>query len=390
MFRDIFQLLLGSAQGAFFEVTVFVGAALLVFGYINYKKEGKLIDRLKKCSKCQPLVGALLGLTPGCGGAILVMPLFAKRAVSFGTVVAALIATTGDAAYVLLSVDPGAFLIVSSISFVIAVISGYLVDYFGIGDKLSLKLESIKRPSYCKGCSCRKIAHVGHEAGDEVGAILHKRECEDQTTVGYKITHKGYLYYWGFLALGLIVGVLALFEIEMESEAIVLFGIIGTFLSLILMIAGKKYFKDDTHEEEELKLTSLKEMLVHTAEEVAFVGVWVFVAYFTYEMLIYGVGGGDYAAGESVVEGFMLSAGLWSVFVAAVVGMIPGCGPQIILVSLYSKGLLPFVALLAHAISQDGDALFPLIALNKKAALLATVATTVVALVVGGVAFFIL
>ncbi|WP_431357812.1 putative manganese transporter [Haloarcula marina] len=38
----------------------------------------------------QPLAGALLGLTPGCGGAIMAMPLYIRGTVSFRTVVAAL------------------------------------------------------------------------------------------------------------------------------------------------------------------------------------------------------------------------------------------------------------------------------------------------------------
>ena len=47
--------------------------------------------------------------------------------------------------------------------------------------------------------------------------------------------------------------------------------------------------------------------------------------------------------------------------------MIPGCNAQIIFVSLYIRDLVPFSALLANTISQDGDALFPLIAIDKKA-----------------------
>jgi hypothetical protein len=43
----------------------------------------------------------------------------------------------------------------------------------------------------------------------------------------------------------------------------------------------------------------------------------------------------------------------------------------------------PFSALTANAISQDGDALFPLIAIDKKAAVIASIYTTIPALVVG-------
>ncbi|HSH34666.1 putative manganese transporter, partial [Schnuerera sp.] len=70
-------------------------------------------------------------------------------------------------------------------------------------------------------------------------------------------------------------------------------------------------------------------------------------------------------------------------------GIIPGCGPQIIFVTLYTKGMLPFAALLANAISQDGDALFPLIAIDKKSALWSTGFNTIAALIVGLLAYLI-
>ena len=83
----------------------------------------------------------------------------------------------------------------------------------------------------------------------------------------------------------------------------------------------------------------------------------------------------------------MTSAGLVSIILGVLLGMIPGCGPQVIFVSLYLKGVFPFAALLANTISQDGDALFPLFALHPRAALLGTVLSTIPALVVGILAY---
>ena len=58
--------------------------------------------------------------------------------------------------------------------------------------------------------------------------------------------------------------------------------------------------------------------------------------------------------------------------------------------SLYLKGMLPFAALVANAISQDGDALFPLLAIDRRSSLTATVITTIPALVLGILVYFIL
>ena len=75
--------------------------------------------------------------------------------------------------------------------------------------------------------------------------------------------------------------------------------------------------------------------------------------------------------------------------IAVLVGFVPGCGPQVLVATLYLNGVLPFAALIGNAISNDGDALFPAIALNPRAALIATGYSAIPALIVGYV-FYIL
>jgi hypothetical protein len=65
------------------------------------------------------------------------------------------------------------------------------------------------------------------------------------------------------------------------------------------------------------------------------------------------------------------------------VGFVPGCGPQVLVTTLYINGLIPFGALIGNAISNDGDALFPAIALNPRAAVMATAYSAVPALLLG-------
>jgi hypothetical protein len=54
-----------------------------------------------------------------------------------------------------------------------------------------------------------------------------------------------------------------------------------------------------------------------------------------------------------------------------------------VLAGAYAQGAIPFSALAANAISQDGDALFSLLAMDKTAAIIASLYTVVPALVVG-------
>ncbi|WBW95181.1 putative manganese transporter [Oceanirhabdus sp. W0125-5] len=406
--NDLFKIIMNSAEGAFLQVGVFVGAVLLIFGYINYKKNGKLIESIEKSKKVQPIIGALLGLSPGCGGAILVMPLYIKGTISFGTVIAALISTMGDAAFVLITVMPVKYLWISALSFIVAIITGYIVDYFNLGNKL-IKRKPMKSKEQLKqiheklkhiptefelsfkdkSMSQEFKNHIGHEEGDEIDIALHHNNKLSGSSFGYRFTHGiGYKIFWSTVTMGLLLGVLLLFQIDVNSQIGIpylgsIIGISGTLFSIGYMILSKKFLQDDTHQEEESKLLSLKETLIHNAIETAFVTTWVFAAYVIYEFGVYFVGG------ELAIENWLTVTGVIAVLIGAIVGLIPGCGPQIIIVTLFLKGMIPFAALLANAISQDGDALFPLIAMDKKVSLWATIITTIPAIIVGLIFYFV-
>ncbi len=169
----------------------------------------------------------------------------------------------------------------------------------------------------------------------------------------HKVTHTYvYKFYWGLLIVGLILGIILLCQVDIDSELLIpnlgmIVGITGTVLSIIYNTVQKKLIINDTFSEEEEKIFSLKRTLIHNAEETAFVIQWVFVAYFLYEVLLMLIGG------EMVIRNLMMQRAIFAVILGAVIGLIPGCGPQIILATLYSRGLIPFAALIANAISQD-------------------------------------
>ncbi len=398
MFHDLLDILLSTAENAFLQVGVFVGAVLLLFGYINYKRQGKFVESLEKNKPWQPVFGSLLGLSPGCGGAIFVMPLYLKRTVSFGAVVATLIATMGDSAFVLMSTHPMEYLVVSVVSLVVAIITGYIVDKLQIDkgfQKRQQQLEQSLAPLKAEhqhleeelveaGLHAKQMKHLAHEEGDVVDILFHhKIDIAEEQRWANVFTHKyAYKIFWALVVVGIIPGIALLFQVDVNTQFGIphigtVLGIIGTVFSFVYMFINRKVVKNDCYIEEEQKIFSLKETLIHSAEDTAFVNTWVFVAYLVYELIVYAIGG------EMVVREWMTSTGMAAVFVGALIGLIPGCGPQIIFVSLYAKGMVPFAALLANAISQDGDALFPLLAIDKKSSLIATIITTIPALIVG-------
>jgi hypothetical protein len=406
MASDIWEIILACAESSFIEVTVFVGGILLLFGYINFKQQGDFQQTIEKSRKYQPLFGALLGIVPGCGGSIFLMPLYVKGTVTFGAVMATLIATAGDTAFVILTQVPKEFVIVTAICFVVGVITGYIVDYFKIGDWVQRtsaikginnlngahrEAEAYLNGVYCEhpnACRSSMLKHIGHQEGDSIDLILHHQKPEDPRRLRYKITHNAYIVFWVIVAAGFVLGFLDLFRVDLGAllglpYLSVIVGGVGTIVTLLYVIVSQRLIKAQSHEDVEHKLFSLKETLVHNAQETALVGTWVFAAYLVYEVGVY------FAGGTEVVAAAMTSAGLASVILGVLLGMVPGCGPQVIFVSLYLKGMFPFAALLANTISQDGDALFPLFAMHPKSALLGTVLSTIPALIVGLLAFWI-
>jgi hypothetical protein len=48
MVYEIFSLVVKSAVDSFLQVTVFVGFALLLFGLINFKTQGRFVEAIQK------------------------------------------------------------------------------------------------------------------------------------------------------------------------------------------------------------------------------------------------------------------------------------------------------------------------------------------------------
>ena len=381
------EVVILSMRDAFLAVTVFVAAMVFLFSWLQYATSGKFVDYIKKNKKFQPVIGALMGLTPGCGGAIVVMPMFARGYVTYGTVVATLIATLGDAAFVLIgaAITDSRFIApviaVHVISFIVGITWGYLIDLTGTTPRTPFgRFGKSKADSFAE----ESIEE------DNVESTIASMPRETPDGIGYKILHQGYTVWWIVTLIGLVFAVLLLvwagqdpdYELKLSLNPLTLdgfitwIGLLGTTFSVILYIAQKNWFADDTEATIGDKLHSMRETMVHSASETAFVTFWVMIAYLVFEfsMLLSGIGEDDMAK---------YGDGIFAVLVASTIGLIPGCGPQIIAITAYTKDMISFPALTANAISQDGDALFPLLVRHKSASLWATIHTTIPAVITG-------
>ena len=388
---EVFEIIVVSMRDAFLAVTVFVAAMVLFFSWLQYISAGRFVDTIRANTAWQPVIGALMGITPGCGGAIVMMPMYARGYVTYGTVIATLIATLGDAAFVLIGAavtDPSFIapvIAVHIISLVIGISWGYLVDGLKITPSNPLgKFCS----NYNDNSPSRTIIQNGNN--ENMREVFDDLGREEKTGWGYFLLHQGYTVWWIVTSLGLIFAILLLvwsaqdadFTLEISYNPftvdgfITWIGLIGTSLSIILYISQKNWISDDSEASIGDKLYSMRETMIHSASETAFVTFWVMSAYliFEFSMLFSGMTEADLA---------LYGDGIIAVILAAAIGLIPGCGPQIIAITAYTKDLISFPALVANAISQDGDALFPLLVRHRVASIWATVHTTIPALIVG-------
>ena len=84
--QDVLEIVVTSMRDAFLAVTVFVAVMVLLFSWLQYSTSGRFVEFIQENKKLQPIIGALMGLTPGCGGAIVMMPMYARGYVTYGTV----------------------------------------------------------------------------------------------------------------------------------------------------------------------------------------------------------------------------------------------------------------------------------------------------------------
>lgn len=301
---DGWRIALDAMSEAYLAVAVFVAGTLMLVLAVERALDTDLGTWLDLNRRWQVPAATLLGAFPGCGGAIIAVTQYTRGYLSFGAVVATLTATMGDAMFLLLARDPATALLVLAISLPVATLSGYAVDRIhGAG---------FLRPERTRTVPKRQRA--GQECpADEDGA-------------------KEYIWL-ALMAPGLVIGVLAAFQIDIDAPIAALtgiapaqgLGVAGAALGLYMWIRSDRGQSGLTGEQEpvcEASGTLLKSVIANTN----FVMTWVIFAFIGYELFIQASG----------IDLGRLFAG-WAPAVPAIailVGFVPGCGPQIMVTTL--------------------------------------------------------
>ena len=348
---ETLRIVLDSLSEAYLAVTVFVAGTLaLVYG-LERAFKGDIGTLLARFGRWQVLAGAVMGAFPGCGGAIVMVTQFTKGHASFGTLVATLTATMGDAMFLLLAKEPGTALGIIALSVVAGSLSGLAVDALhGRG------FLQPRRPA---------LAAKAPAAGADAAAPASLR-----------------LLWFLLLVPGLILGVMGAFQVELGSlvalpagvEPELWLGVAGAVLALILWAGQGRAQETPAQETAACNGCARDDFGARIMADTNFITAWVVFAFLVYEL-------GLHFSGVDLGAAFALWAPLVPL-AAILVGFLPGCGPPIVVTTLYLTGSLPLSAQIGNAISNDGDALFPALALAPKAALVATLYSALPALLV--------
>ena len=117
-------------------ITGLVITMMLLIEYINVQTQGQLSGRLRNSSFFQVVLGSLLGLIPGCMGGFATVSLYTHGVIGLGALVAMMIASSGDEAFVMLAMVPKEALILAAILLPLSIIVGLAVNFFTKGRKL--------------------------------------------------------------------------------------------------------------------------------------------------------------------------------------------------------------------------------------------------------------
>ena len=325
---------------AYLQVSVFVGFTLFIFIGMDVLTKFNISFILDKTKKFHVVMASLLGALPGCGGAIIVVTQYIQGRISFGSLVAVLTATMGDAAFLLLATEPLTGIFIFALVASVGALSGYVVDkihginYLQGNSKIKIEFEKLKKTFVSK-----------------------------------------FNLFWTLIFLpGFIIGLFVAFQQNVDQilnipdgySLVGSLGLAGAILSIFMWSLNPlSDFQCSTDR--------TRSFLPRVIDTTNFVTTWVICAFLTFEIFMYFTN-----------LDLKVLFNIWLPLipmVAIILGFLPGCGPQILVTTFYLNGFIPLSAEIGNAISNDGDALFPAIALTPKAAIVATLYSAIPAFI---------
>lgn len=351
-------------------VTGLVIIMMLMIEFINVSSKGKWLSSLKGSRVGKVFLGAGLGFIPGCVGGFATVSLYSHGLLSFGALIAMMIASSGDEAFIMLAMIPKEALILSLVLVIIGVVVGLIVDSV---------TSSKKQQSNCeKNFVVHEQCYSHHEEKTKSKAVSHSRTIKNLKNCEWQrlVLIVGILLFIVALSLGLLehehVHVHEeghshhAFNIFDEYWINLLFAILSLFALWFTAVSDFHFIKEHLWDH----------IIKHHFVKIF---CWTFGTLFVVSIALH----------LFDIESWTRDNIPFMILLAILIGIIPESGPHLIFVSLFSNGLIPFSVLLASSISQDGHSSLPLLAESKRDFVIAKLINCVVAAIFGyGLYFF--
>jgi hypothetical protein len=346
-----------------FMITGFVMIMMLVIEYLNVLTRGNWDRIIAKWGIRQSILCSFLGATPGCLGAYAVGSLYIHRVVGIGALTAAMVATCGDEAFIMLALFPKTALIIFAALFAGGILSGIAVSLIAKDSPAPIAPHIQERDSahpedprctpfstheffsQWRNCSPQRgwltfflaiflggIASgtIGHEHEPLIPSEAPGSAIEQQHDHGAHGAHHGEA------------------EGEQHEDAwswvrITLFAL--GLVALIIVATVPDHFLDEHLWHHLVKVHGWRVLL------------WTLGALAITHVLTNGV---------DITE-LVSDHKLPILLTACLVGVLPSSGPHLIFITLYSEQAIPLSVLVANCIIQDGHGLIPTLAHSRRA-----------------------
>jgi hypothetical protein len=175
---------------------------------------------------------------------------------------------------------------------------------------------------------------------------------------------------------GLVLAVLVAFQIDVDKlfashlfdRPATFLGVVGGTLALTMRLAPRFGVSGDP------VFTDSGNIIRRIIADTNYVTTWVIAAFLLFELSVY-IFGLD-------LKNLFTGVALYTPMIAILIGFLPGCGPQVLVTTMYLSGIIPLSAQIGNAVSNDGDALFPAIAIAPRVAVVATLYSAVPAVLI--------
>jgi hypothetical protein len=322
-------------------ISLFVFLMMVVVDYVNVWTDGRLTRLFQGGRYRQYVTAGVLGAAPGCLGSFLVVTMYIRGMLGFGALCACMVASSGDAAFIMLAEIPGPALLLFGVLFGLSLLAGPLVDL--IARRLGME-------------PCAECQEHGHHV--EANHCYHWPEAGLGSN--WRRPHPlrfVYLLVVAATTAGVLGGVFG--HGAWDWVRVTVLGLLAVGLFVVVTVPDEYL---------------VEHLWQHvTRKHLPRIMAWTLGALLALSLAQH------YLNLDALISGHMALV----LLAAALVGLLPDSGPHLVFVFLFASGSVPFSVLLTSAIVQDGHGLLPLLSVSIKDALWVKAMNLVLGLAVG-------